>query len=414
MGFKITSLAEDLYLRIREDFGQEQLNLARTVVRNVVCLSIITRMSGISGAQYLKRKTGVVVYQKTVESKPICVVERAGKVLSQQEDDVWGSVCFIVLSTLLRACYNLFGSLRKYPMPPTHKFLSKFDVRELVAAFDFDRFRTETLPKLHGKTNFNAIVEDWNIIEDRKMWEGDMADLYEVYDWIVRLQVQLRGMKGSGGYRIPDNIPTDIEQLPNIKNTRYVQILSDALIPAYRALFPKGQVIDDGSRKVFIADPHGCMVNEFGYQQPVVPEIDPNVKVEESGYVEREPVETASLDMVQKVVSLLGRPRQKMTTTDSEYLDHGGHPELLDAGKGGFGKAALRGMRNVAGEGEVSTCIQRLANHLSNKSPEVPMEHIMDFAAGRIAAMQGDYRAAREVDCDGKARWLLVIKNKNN
>lgn len=361
----------------------------------------------------MKRKLGVCVYQRTIEGKPYCIVEKGGRAISQQEDDVWGTLCMFVFLRLLRACYQAFEVLENYPPPPAYKFLPHFDVRALVDAFDFKNFEEKVLPKLAGKTNYDRVVKNWKIIKENNMMDGDVADLYEVYDWIIRLRVLMRGEKGDGHYVLPDCIRTDVEQLGAITTAKFALITSDALLPAYQAVHSTGTIVEHGGNRIFIANPSSCMTNVFGFQEPEELDINFDERPDECAYKEPEPVEAVSGDMTMKVITLLGRPRQKMTVADNEFLEHGGHPELLDASRGGFGKAALRGLRNAAGEGEVEECIQRLATHLSHKLPGTPIEHMMDFAAGKIAAMQGDYRANRTVGAEGKTTWMLTIKNRN-
>lgn len=358
----------------------------------------------------------MVVFQRMEDGKPTCIVERAGKIVSRQPDDPWGSLCLYVLLGLLRACYRAFGSLKEYPAPPAYKFLSKFNVKELVDKFDFVEFEEEILPRLEGKSNFNKVVANWQLIKENDMMNGEPADLYEVYDWIVRLRLLMRAEKGSGAPSLPADIKTDVEQMGNIKDIKFALITNEAFVPAFKTVHAEGAIVCRGEDKIFVTNPLSCQTNFFGLQYATIPELEAEAfkePQEETLYDEQQPIESTS-DLVSKVVTLLGRPRQKMSSDDNEFLDHGGHPELLDGSRGGLGKSALRGMRNVVGEGEIGGCIQRLAGYLSDKLPGAPIEQVTDFAAGRIAAMQGDYRPSRQLRPDGKADWILVFKNVNN
>lgn len=415
--FNIARLAEHLQFHIRERFGIEQLALVNVLVRHKVCLASLIkyRMYGATQAQYLKRQSGLVVYHRrdVLEDKTVnrCVIQQHGTIIYQLEDDPWASLTVLMIFRLWKKARELFNVFRKFASVPAHAVMKGFDAEALVKKFDFDNFDDNMLPILANMSDPVArrLVQEYRDYVKPIIDAPSSVDYLSLFDWILETRVFMRTCAVKGDITIPSDVKTDVEQLANIQGAEFVKITNPSFKICYQTVHPTAIEVGD----VLVIHPNKCRVNVFGLPIFELPEIDfekpctapllaSQDVVDSSTHVlgDIEPVDS---DLVLKVVNLLQKPRQKMTAYENEFLTHGGHPEMIDT-EGGFGKSALKGLRCVIGVGPVDECITRLTKHFMLKI-SYPEQVVRDFAAGRIAGMQGEYRAELR-----EKTWYLQTK----
>lgn len=370
-------------------------------------------MSGITCAQWLRRKVGIEVYKKVEGGNNYCVIQQNKRTLACTPDDTWATLCVYTVLAIFRSVKESFKVLKSYPAPTAAMFLTTtgFKVKELVHAFDFEEFERNILPTLLHKTNYGAVIKDWELIKEGQMMAGDDGDLLEVFDWIVRLRLLMRAEKGGAKVSIPGSVKTDVEQLGQLDKVEFARITMEHTVGILQTVHATGVVYGDKPNQIFIARPSKHTVNEYGFSPLVLPEFNlketPDKMVEETAIHRVCDISTDG-GLVNKLVGLICIPRQKMSEEQNEFLKHGGHPELVDETSGGLGKSALKGFKKYIGEGPVDGCIANLASHFSTKLPLAAENEILDLATGRIAAMQGDYKVTRK-----EGTWHLEAKNIN-
>lgn len=368
-------------------------------------------MSGITAAQYIRRKADIKVYTHVKAGITYCVVKQGEKEISRTIDDAFGTLTWLTLSNLAETAYNIFRSHRKYPVPACSTLFNCFDV-STVKTFDMRWFTEDVLPKIKGKTNVEKIANEYTHFDFET---SDITEQYEIYDWIVRLYVQLRRMKWDvsevempAGARV-DNI---MSVLGNLKTAQFVEFGpgQEAMVPALKAVFPEAVEIDGPQGKVWVCNPSEHMKDPLGLSGDTFEAVD----------WKYDPVEHATLnptpksihaaeemadcgneipeyrDIFQKVVKLLTTPHQSFTEEETAFATHGGNPAILDVQNGGIGKGKLLGLGRVCGEGQIRECIDRVYNHLKPNLPNFSDKDVLNLAAGRISKMSSEKRPVRK------------------
>lgn len=371
-------------------------------------------MSGITTAGYIRKTLGLVVFQADVEGVPHCVVKQGDRELARHEDDVWGTLCVVMLAKLTDAVKKGRGVFRKFVAPPASSFF-KFDLDSLCAQFDPQLFVDTVLPLVKKNKRFDDLVNEWTRISDNTYWNGTTSQKFEFYDWYVDLRVRMRtAFSAKTKMLISGKAVPAMSALGNIATADLVDLSgSDHLVAAFQSFYPKGQVVDG----VFVCHPENYMVNEFGFRTCSVPVFDMDFSPRNVRPVADTKHQAPDSDSplvsdedVEKLVGLLTRTIQSYSAEELENAQHGGHPELLEQGIG-FGKSALRGWKVVMGEGLVKDCLTRMVRHLSCRS-SAPIDDLIDFVISRVGNMKGDYDIKNVVIKDAygnniKARHLV-------
>lgn len=347
-------------------------------------------MSGISAAQYLRRAVGVVVYAKKEEDKTYCIVKQGDKEISRQVDDNFGTLSWLTCETLFNAVSNIKKAHRRYPVPPAASFFHSFDAN-VIKTFDLEYFVDEILPKLKGKTNI------WNIAKKFTEYDFNTDDelhMCEIYDWIVRVWVELRKMKWEDSkITIPEGtVPTPIMQaLTNLQSAQFVLVPKEFenLIPALKAVHPDCIEVDN----IWVMDPKQCETDPFGLSGNTFTAIDYNFEPNHSHGGMPPPIGQEVSGVYREMVYCLTHPPQSLTREQQEFMEHGGNPDVLDVAKGGIGKNKLFGLGRTCGQGPIEDCVDRVYRHLQPSLAKFPTQDILNLAAGRIARMSSEKKA---------------------
>lgn len=350
-------------------------------------------MAGITASQYLRRKAGIVVSLEQTDDANYCVVSQHKQILSKNRDDPYASLCYSTLKAIFLLAVNLFHPLRNYQLPPSSMFFGRFNV-EVVHQFDRKWYETQVVPELQGKSNANRILRDYTKLN----WNSDsVADKYEIYDWIVTLMVLLREMKLHNAVKEPDTTPLPIEiALQNLAGARFISAAgAENFMAAIKAVHPNAKDVNG----VIHCDPREVEGFSEEICAPVLPTFDWNA-VADVGGLDQQVAACDAPELEKRVALLLQKPVQTYTSEEKEFITHGGVPDILVPNKGGIGLSKLKGLGNVAGEGTVGECVERLTEHLlKSLSSSFSAEQVRNLAAGRIARMQSDRRV---VSRDGK------------
>lgn len=374
-----------------------------TLLRNPFFVAKRQKMSGISAAQYLKKKYGVVIFAKKIQDTTYCIVKQGTDVISQQIDDNFGGLSWLT-------CYNMFQYVkgqnnltRNYSVPPSSSFFTPFTV-DVVDTFDHEWFVDTVLPMVKGKTNIQGIADEYLTTWHDK-FNGDTATRYEVYDWIVRLYVALRRMKWEPKLSAPKDakIETIYEAIRNLADARYVTFppgTEDTFLPVLKQVHPNAQEHEG----VWYTDPASDRRDPLNLEN--APEWfsglgDPKATYDQCDQdddqteVVRATVSANADDLndtIRKVLHNLTTPHQSLNPEQTAFMTHGGNPDLLDTKKGGVGSGKLRGLGKICGEGPLEDCIDRVYKYLRLSLPNASEGDVYNLAAGRISRMSSEKR----------------------
>lgn len=355
-------------------------------------------MSGISAAQYLKKKLGIVVLAKVENDKTYCVVKQGDKEIHRALDDCYGSLSWLTCYNFFDHVYRIFQLRRRYSVPSASALFTPFNV-SVIKNFDLNWFVGEVLPLLKGKTNIERIAEQYTRFD---FGTEDVAEQYEIYDWIVQVFVLLRQMKWEGmAARLPaDCVPrTIMDVIANLSAARFVKFPpgTEPMIPALKAVFPDAAEVEG----VWVCKPSELANDPFGLEDAPawLSAIDMGYATAEG--LQQDLTETRlnqmedASDLIKKVIHNLTTPYQQLTDEQQQFSLHGGNPDLIDKTKGGLGKNKLSGLGKISGVGPIEDCIDRLAKHLKLSLVKFSDEDVYNLAAGRISRMTSEKRPVR-------------------
>lgn len=241
-----------------------------------------------------------------------------------------------------------------------------------------------------------------------------MLQKLELFDWIVELHVLLRQEKGET-FKVPTEGEPIAKALSNLGAYHVIDVTGmEACVAMLKQVHPKGNLFGN----IFVSDPQNYAVNEFGYPCFAPPDVALELTDEKEVVCEVDVSEVVcegvTPDHVQRCVQTLRTVAQRRTPEQQEFAKHGGHPELIDVQMGGLGKGALAGFKKIAGVGPVDKCISRLVDYVCDRLPKAPRAHVIDFCAGRIGNMQGDYTVHEVVGvCESGRRKEYHLRSRN-
>lgn len=355
-------------------------------------------MSGISAAQYLRKKLGIAIIAKVEDGKTYCVVRQGDKEIHRAQDDVYGTLTWLTCYNFFDHVYRTFQLRRRYSVPPTSAFFMPFDV-SVIKSFDLRWYVEEVLPAIKGKTNIEKLAQEYTKFDFNT---EDVAEKYEIYDWIVQVFVLLRQMKWDGmAVRLPaDCAPrTIMEVVSNLSAARFVTFPpgTEPMIPALKAVFPHAAEVEG----VWVCRPDELDNDPFGLKNAPTWLSDIDMDYTTAEGLQQDLTEATlnqmedASDLVRKVIHNLTTPYQQLTEAEQEFSLHGGNPAIIDKNRGGLGKNKLGGLGKICGVGPIEECIERLATHLKLSLTKFSDEDIYNLAAGRISRMTSEKRPIR-------------------
>lgn len=360
-------------------------------------------MSGISAAQYLRRAVGVVVYAKVEGEQTFCIVKQGDRELSKQLDDSFGTLSWLTCETLFNAVYNIKKGHRRYPVPPAASFFHCFDAK-VIKKFDLEHFVDVILPKLEGKTNILTVAKKYKEFDFNT---EDELQMCEIYDWIVRVWVELRKMKwDETTVTIPEGtVPIPVLQaLTNLQSAQFVSVPKDLenLIPALKAVHPDCIEVDG----VWVMDPKQCETDPLGLSGNTFTAIDYSFEPNSSHGGMPPPIGQEVSGIYRDMVYCLTHPPQSLSKEHQEFMEHGGNPDVLDVSKGGIGKNKLFGLGRLCAQGPIEECVERVYKHLQPSLVKFPNQDVLNLAAGRIARMSSEKKAQVK-----NGKWYISQRN---
>lgn len=372
-----------------------------TLLRNPYFVAKRQKMSGISAAQYLKKKYGVVIFAKKIQDTTYCIVKRGTDVISQQVDDHYGSLSWLTCYNMFQYVKNQNNLTRKYNVPPSSSFFTPFSV-DVIDQFDHEWFINIVVPMVKGKTNIESIADEY-LTTWHDQFNKDTATRYEVYDWIVRLYVALRRMKWEPKLSTPKDakIETIYEAIRNLANARYVTFPTGTeaiYLPVLKQVHPQAQEHEgiwytqpeSDRRDPLNLETAPEWFRELGDARETYTQGDQD---DEALDVVKAPA-TANIDdlsdTIRKVLHNLTTPHQMLNEEQTAFMTHGGNPTLLDHTQGGVGFSKLKGLGKICGEGPLEDCIDRVYKHLRLSLPNASEGDVYNLAAGRISRMSSE------------------------
>lgn len=353
-------------------------------------------MGGITKAQALRKKYGLVVSHTIRDGKPYCDVIKEGAVVRSYRDDFFATGSKQLFDAIYTKAMKDVPYAEKFADMVCSQFDSCFNVRFALAQFDKQGFEA-LLPELKGVMFAGVGKRYADVVFDGNEWE-----CYNAYDWIASTFSIIREMGTVVASPIAGAKPI-MEVLGNLSGHRVFDISgAEALVGALEGLYPEGVVREQEGRKYFLADATqsalvliGGSPLEFTFDSewlsPAKEDKAAREKVKVSVEVVADEDDLAS--HVQKVAALLPQSYQSMSQEEQDYTTHGGVPDMLNSDRG-VGKTALKGYGQIAGAGPLDECIVRLANAIKRKiGNRFTFSECVSFAAGRIARMQ----SAKEV-----------------
>lgn len=364
-------------------------------------------MGGITKAQALRKKYGLVVSHTIRDGKPYCDVVKEGAIAASYRDDYFATGSKHIFDAIYTEAMKDVPYAEKFADMVCSQFDACFNVRFALAQFDQQGFEA-LLPDLKG-VMFAGVEKRYASV----VFDGDEWECYNAYDWIASTFSIIRELGVVVASPITDARPV-LEVLGNLSGCRVFDISgAGAFVGALESLYPGGVVRDHGGRKYFLADSTqsalvliGGVPLEFTVNSEwLSPSKGDKGRKEDRVKVSVEVIadEDDLAAHAQRVAALLPQAPQSLTHEEQEYTLHGGVPDMLDRARG-VGKTALKGFGQTVGEGPLDECIVRLAQSIKKKvGNRFTFSECVSFSAGRIARMQ----SAKEVVSNDGVLCLL-------
>lgn len=366
----------------------------------------MSEMGGVTVQQIMRRKFDVIIRHTAHCGGYSADVVKGGIIISRHPDDCLASASYLLTKKVWEVLR--VGNVR-YAYSQCYTYLQGKDINNAVGQWNRQQFESDLLPKLMREGNLSHQIAEY----DRVKGMQDECQVYELYDVLVRLYMYAREhniviqREGIEGYQVIQHA----EGFVNISAECIdVTEAADALV-YLKMVHPSAVEKEVGGRKYLLkekpvstyrsarGEAHNFL-SEAALKDLMCTEMPRAVVSVVPHRAEVDSVvRNSCIDMVGRILGQDGKP---MCEEERELLGFASH--VVSQRK--MGKHALVGLGNVAGEGELKLCLDKVFYEVIKKNTMgMSPDECYKLAASKLSGMNSAKILVRE---DG----VLQIRNR--
>lgn len=318
-------------------------------------------MGGCSVQQIMRRRFGILVRHVLIRGKYFAEVIRNGDtVVIRCPDDCLATASYLMTQKLWTILYN--GTLR-YPYAPCYAYLPGKDIISALGNWDREGFERDLLPQYKNDQCLEHVLE---VYEANKFMANE-DQTFTLYDVLVRLLLYARNHNIQVERNGVEGLPI-VDHFEGLTNQGAVCIdITDAgpLLPALVHIHKEAVRTEMGDKVYLLKsvpiNAYVCVGGDM-HQFPTENALRDTISAEHPVSIGGEFVvggtvdETVRAKSVEIVATILGQSGNPTTVEEQELFNY--HRAVVASRT--VGKNALVGLGNVAGEGTLEQCLDRV------------------------------------------------------
>lgn len=377
-----------MHLRLKETFGEVQVQLLRFCLRSITFLLRMSEMGGCTVQQLLRRKHGMLVHHGVHEGLYCAELQKEGAIIARYPDD-----CLATNSLLLtkRVWELLYKGKMKYSYSQAYTYLHGKDVNQALSNWDVVEFERSLLPRLASEASLEKHVALYNEVKLR----CTPSETYQLYDVLVRFYTYARlhnisvSREGIDGLEPVSHIAGLTDQHADCVDVTSAGVMLEAL-----KLIHKESVLVELEGKTYLV--RETELSPYLSAKGAKHQLPSDQELTELFACERVPVFNGNVCVVGVVEADY---RDKMIDLVGRILGQSGNPstpeeiELYNYAKKvvvdkKVGKNSLVGLGQVAGEGMLGQCLDRVFQEVKKKvRGTLDDTECFKLAASKLSAM---------------------------
>lgn len=346
-------------------------------------------LGGVTVQQLLRKRYGLIVRHIVSDGKYYTEVLKEGVIIYRSSDDCLATASFLLTQKLWRFIYK--GTVR-YAYSQCYTYLQGKCIETALENFNEVEFERGLLPVLQHQDSLKEQIALYERVKTRR----EDGDVYMLYDVLVRLFVYAREHNivveraGIDGL----DVVSHLEGLTN-KDAECVDVTEAGAYLAALEHIHAGATMTTVGERVYLVKNIGvsafASVNGEPHSPPTAAQLEDIVSQQEPKAVceaRYGPVGVVDVSVRERYTELVARILgQNGNPTCSEEDEVYNYHRTLVLDKR-VGKNALVGLGNVAGEGELGSCLERVFQEVRKRvRGNLSSEESYILAASKLSGM---------------------------